>query len=78
MKRVRMGSADRQRLIEVARETGFSDGDILREILRGEFGGNHRRLLVVEWGEIMGLDANSALRTAREAGLIPTSHPPRK
>jgi len=76
MDKLKMGRADRQRLVQTAREVGFSDAEILREILRGEYGGNHRRELVVEWGELLGLDATAALRLARETGLIPTSHPP--
>ena len=78
MAKQRMGSADRLRLLKTAREAGFSDAEILEEILRAEYGGDHRRSLVVEWGELMGLDASSALRLAHEAGLIPTAHPPRK
>ncbi len=72
------GRADRLRLIEVAREAGFSDSDILREVLRGEYGWTHRRELAVEWGQLLGLDASDALRLAHEAGLIPSAHPPRK
>ena len=78
MEKLRMGRADRLRLVQTAREVGFSDAEILREILRGEYGGDHRRSLVVEWGEFLGLDATAALRLARDAGLIPTAHPPRK
>ena len=78
MDKLKMGGAERLRLVQTAREVGFSDADILREILRGEYGGNHRCLLVVEWGELLGLDATAALRLARDAGLIPTTHPPRK
>ena len=78
MEKLKMGRADRLRLIQTAREVGFSDAEILREILRGEYGGDHRRSLVVEWGELLGLDATAALRLARDAGLIPTAHPPRK
>ena len=78
MEKLKMGRADRLRLIQTAREVGFSDAEVLREILRAEFGGNHPRSLVVEWGELLGLDATAALRLARDAGLIPTAHPPRK
>ena len=78
MQKSKWGRADRKRLIATAREAGLSDAEILREVLRGEFGGNERRRLVVEWGEQLGLDPSSALRTAFEAGLIPSVHPPKK
>ena len=78
MQKLRMGRADRLRLIQTAREAGLSDAEILEEILRAEYGGNHRKSLVVEWGELMELDASSALQLAHEAGLIPSAHPPRK
>ena len=63
-------------LIRTAREAGMGDVEIPREVLKAEYGGNHRRKLVVEWGELLGLDASAALRKAHEAGLIPTVHPP--
>ena len=78
MQKSKWGRADRKRLIASAREAGFSDAEILREVLRGEFGGDQRRQLVVEWGELLELDASSALRAAFEAGLIPSVHPPKK
>ena len=55
----------------------MSNQDILREILRGVYGGEKRRRLVVEWGELLGLTANGALQIAHVAGLIPSAHPPR-
>jgi hypothetical protein len=46
--------------------------------LRGEYGSNYRRELVIQWGELLGLDASEALRVAHAAGLIPSAQPPRK
>jgi hypothetical protein len=69
---------NKEHLIAAAREAGFSDGEILKEVLRGEYGSNNRRRLIVEWGELLGLDASEALRVAHAAGLIPSVHPPRK
>ena len=74
----RSRNAERLRLIKSAREFGLSNAEILKEVLRGEYGGNRRRTLVVEWGELLGMDTSAALQTARTAGLIRTSHPPKK
>jgi hypothetical protein len=47
-----MSLANKQRLIKAAREAGLSDIEILQEVLRGEYGSERRRKLVVEWGEL--------------------------
>ena len=78
MEKSKLSRTERLRLIKRVRDLGFSDAEILREILRGEYGGNHRRSLVIEWGELLGLDATAALRLASDSGLIPTPHPPKK
>ncbi len=72
-----MSTANKLRLIRAAREVGFSDEEILREVLRGVYGGEKRRRIVVEWGELLGRTASDALRIAHAAGLIPSAHPPR-
>ena len=64
--------------IASAREAGFSDAMILKEVLTGVYGRTARRELVVEWGAALGLEASEALRVAHAAGLIPSAHPPRK
>jgi hypothetical protein len=64
--------------IAAAREAGFSDAEILKTVLGGVYGSNRRRELVVEWGEVLGLEPSEALRVAFAAGLIPSVHPPRK
>jgi len=68
--------AHRLRLIRAAREAGMSDAEILREIVVGEYGLNRRKQLIVEWGELLGLEASASLQLAFEAGLIPNVHPP--
>jgi hypothetical protein len=73
-----MTTRSKQMAIASAREAGFSDAEILREILGNVYGSNKRRELVVEWGELLGLEASEALRVAHAAGLIPSAHPPRK
>ena len=73
-----MTTQSRRMAIASAREAGFSDDEILREVLANVYGSNKRRELVVEWGESLGLEASEALRVAHAAGLIPSVHPPRK
>jgi hypothetical protein len=68
----------KQRAIAAAREAGFSDTEILKEVLGGVYGSNKRREMVVEWGELLGLEPSDALRVAHAAGLIASVHPPRK
>jgi len=68
----------KQMAIASAREAGFTDAEILREVLANVYGSNNRRELVVEWGELLGMGASEALRVAHAAGLIPSAHPPRK
>jgi hypothetical protein len=72
-----MSAANKLRLIRAAREAGFSDEGILREVLRGVYGSEKRRSMVVEWGELLGRTPSDALRIAHVAGLIPSAHPPR-
>jgi hypothetical protein len=72
-----MSLASKLRLIKAAREAGMSDTEILKEVLGGEYGNERRRILVVEWGELLGLTSSEALRLAHASGLIPSAHPPR-
>jgi hypothetical protein len=73
-----MTTQSKKMAIASAREAGFSDAEILKEILANVYGSNERRRLIVEWGELLGLEASEALRVAHAAGLIPSAHPPRK
>jgi hypothetical protein len=72
-----MSLANKQRLIKAAREAGLTNIEILQEVLRGEYGSERRRKLVVEWGELLDLTASESLRLAHAAGLLPSAHPPR-
>jgi hypothetical protein len=72
-----MSTANKLRLIRAARDAGFSDEDILREVLRGVYGSEARRTMVVEWGELLDRTPSEVLRIAHAAGLIPGAHPPR-
>lgn len=69
--------SERKALIELARLKGWADEKILKTVIVGVAGAHNRKKLVVEWGELLGLDASEALRTARRAGLILTTRPPR-
>ena len=73
-----MTTQSKRMAIASAREAGFSDAEILKEVMGGVYGSNKRRELVVEWGGLLGLEASEALRVAHAAGLIPSVHPPRK
>jgi hypothetical protein len=64
-------------MIAMARKANWSDAQILTEVLANEYGPEHRRELVVEWGEYLGLSASDALKLAQSVNLIPTSAPPR-
>jgi hypothetical protein len=72
-----MSNASKLRLIRSARDAGFSDVEILREVLRGVYGSEKRRQMVVEWGQLLGRTPSEALRIAHAAGLIASAHPPR-
>lgn len=63
--------------VKMARKFGMEDGEILRVLLLNEGPPDHRREIVVEWGKAVGLDATTALQQARNAGLIPSTHPPK-
>jgi hypothetical protein len=73
-----MTTQSKRMAIAAAREAGFSDAEILKSVLSNVYGSNNRREMVVEWGELLGLEASESLRVAHAAGLIPSVHPPRK
>ena len=72
-----MSTANKARLILAARKAGFSDAEILKEVLRAVYGSEKRRTMIVEWGELLGRTPSDSLRLAHAAGLIPSAHPPR-
>lgn len=71
-----MSERERQLLVEMARNRGFSNEDILKEIVTGT-GGDERRQIIVDWAKALGIASSEALQLARSAGLIPSTHPPR-
>jgi hypothetical protein len=56
----------------------MSDVDILKVVLMNVPSGNQRRREVVLWGSHLGLTQDEALKIARAANLIPSTHPPQK
>lgn len=62
--------------MKLAREKGLSDRDIIRQLLRGEYGVVHRKRVLLEWADALGMDVNEILREAVQAGLIPNDRPP--
>jgi len=63
--------------VKMARKFNVPDREILDILLKNEYGGVHRREIVVEWGNAVGLDETTALRFATEMSLIPSAHSPR-
>lgn len=70
-----MTTHSKRMAIASAREAGFSNAEILREVLGNVYGSNKRRELVVEWGELLGLEASEALRVAHAGRADPERAP---
>ncbi len=77
MAKPKWSNSERKAIIELARQAGMSDEEILKRIIIGVLGKEKRKELLVAWGDLMGLDANAVLRKAQRAGLILTTHPPK-
>lgn len=73
-----MSLAERKAAIAMARKNGWTDAEILKCMLQGEYGGNDRRKLIVELAADLGLEPSEALRIARGVNLVPTTALPRK
>ena len=69
---------EKQAAIAMALEGGMEPKEIFRAVTANVYGSAARRALIVEWGERMGMNATESLRIAFAAGLIPSSHPPKK
>jgi hypothetical protein len=70
-------STDRKKIVALAREAGRSDRDIIRQLLRGEYGVVHRKRVLLEWADALGMQPSEILREALQAGLIPNDRPPK-
>jgi len=77
MARPQYSNAERKLLIELARMNGMSDAQIFRRAITGVLGADKRKRIIIEWGELMGLQASEALRIAQQGGLILTRRLPK-
>ena len=70
-------TTDREKAVEMAREAGMGDVDILRLLVRGVYGKMERRRVIVEWGEVLGYGPIESLQLAKSSGLVSTLHLPK-
>lgn len=71
-------SSDKKRLVELCRELNYSDCEIMRIILRGEYGVIHRKWILLDWAAALEMDASEVLREAVRCGLLANDRMPRK
>jgi hypothetical protein len=77
MRRPEYSDSERKALIGLSKLSGMSDTQILRKIVTGVRGADNRKLLIIQWGKVMGLDASESLRIAQKSGLILTKRMPK-
>lgn len=77
MQKPEYSNAERKLLIELARMKGMSDVQIFRKAIAGVLGADNRKRIIIQWGELMGIEASEALRTAQRGGLVLTRSLPR-
>jgi hypothetical protein len=77
MRKPEYSNAERKALIEFSRLRGMSDVEILRLVITGVRGIDARKRLIIQWAELMGIEASEALRIARRGGLVLTARMPR-
>lgn len=71
-------SSDKKRLVRLARENGRSDCEIMKVLLRGEYGVLHRKKILLDWAGAFGMQPNEILRAAVECGLLRNDRMPPK
>ena len=69
-------SSDRKRIVALARAAGKSDEEIMKAILRGEYGVRHRKRLLLDWAVALGKEPSGILREAVRYGLLPNDRMP--
>ena len=70
-------STDRKKIVALLREAGFADGDIIRRLLSGEYGTTHRKKVLLDWADALGMKPTEILREALRMGLIPNDQMPK-
>jgi hypothetical protein len=71
-------STDPEKIVKLARETGMSDLEIIRMLVRGVYGTGDRKRLIVSWAKALGREPSDLLREATRHGLIPNDRMPPK
>jgi hypothetical protein len=77
MRKPEYSNAERRVLIDAARFKGMSDVQIFRKVITGVLGTDKRKRIIIQWGELMGLEPSEALRIAQRAGLVLTRRLPK-
>jgi hypothetical protein len=62
--------------IEAALKGDMSAEEVFEAVLKSVYGIAKRKILIIEWGEKMGLDASESLQRAHAANLIATARMP--
>ena len=71
-------SSDRKKLVLLAREAGFSDREIMQQLLRGIAGITERKKTLLDWADALEMEPNEVLREAAEYALIPNPQMPKR
>ena len=72
-----MTSFAKSATVAMARKRGWTDAEILRQLVIRVYGTEAKKQLIVEWAEALGLTPSDALQLARRANLISTPSLPR-
>jgi hypothetical protein len=70
-------SSDRKKLVLLAREAGFSDREIMQQLLRGIAGITERKKTLLDWADALEMEPNEVLREATRYALIPNPQLPK-
>jgi hypothetical protein len=72
-----MTSFAKSATVAMARKRGWTDEEILKQLVLRVYGTEAKKQLIVEWAEALGMTPIDALQLARRANLISTSSLPR-
>ncbi|GEM_PF-1594009 len=76
MRKPEFSNEQRKLIIELAHTSGMSDGQIFRKAVTGVLGAANRKRIIIQWGELMGLEPSEALRIAQRDGVVLTKRLP--